>query len=115
MDDSQEAAGPVVLKTASEMTIYHADRVKRQLLAALEGHPAVEIDLSGIEEIDSAGVQLLILVKRQALATGRSVRFVRHSPAVLEIFGLFNLSAFFGDPLVMPAEATGRACPENEA
>lgn len=102
MDDNK-VASPMVLSAASEMTIYGAERIQRGLLAAIEAHPAVDIDLSGVEEIDSAGVQLLIAAKRQAMAAGKTLRLVRHSPAVIEIFGLFNVSAFFGDPVVIAA------------
>lgn len=94
---------PMTVNAAVEMTIYGAARIKGDLLAAVEQHPEIELDLSGVEEIDSAGVQLLLLAKREAMRADKTLRLVRHSPAVQEIFGLFNLSAIFGDPLVIAA------------
>ena len=56
-----------------------------------------------MSEIDSAGVQLLMLAKREAQARGGELHLCGHSPAVLDVFELLDLAAFFGDPLVMPA------------
>ena len=56
-------------------------------------------------EIDTAGVQLLMLAKQEALRQQRELRLVGHSPAVLEVFELLNVAAYFSDPLVMAARA----------
>jgi anti-anti-sigma regulatory factor len=60
-----------------------------------------EIDLSGVTEVDTAGVQLLMLAKRAAVEQQRELRLVGHSPAVMEVFELMNVAAYFGDHLVM--------------
>jgi anti-anti-sigma regulatory factor len=60
-----------------------------------------EIDLSAVTEIDTAGVQLLMLAKRTALEAKRELRLVGHSAAVIEVFELLNVAAYFGDHLVM--------------
>ena len=86
-----------------ELTIYRAAELKMQWLAALPPAGALELNLAGVTEIDTVGVQLLILLKQYALATGGELRLVAHSPAVLEIFELLDLAAWFGDPLVMSA------------
>lgn len=90
-----------VLSIEGEMTIYRAVELKQTLLAALEREGRLEIDLSGVAEIDSAGVQLLMLTRRSAQERGRELRLVHHSHAVLEVFELFGLGACFGDPLVI--------------
>ena len=97
-----------VLRIDGELTIYRAQELKQALLA----DPApVEIDLSGVTEIDTAGLQLLILAKKTALAKQRTLRLVAHSPAVIEVIELLNLAAYFGDPLVIAS----RASPVNPA
>ena len=48
-----------------------------------------------------SGLQLLMLAKKTALAENRELRLVGHSPAVLEVFELLNVAAYFGDHLVM--------------
>jgi anti-sigma B factor antagonist len=94
------------LRLDGELTIYRAVELKAELLEALEAAPAaLEVDLSGVSEIDSAGVQLLMLAKRRAQALQRALRLVGHSAAVVEVFELLDLAAFFGDPLVVPVRA----------
>lgn len=89
-----------VLRIEGELTIFRAAELKPLLLA--EPLP-LAIDLSGVTEIDTAGVQLLLLAKNTARAQQRELRLVAHSPAVLDVFELLNLAACFGDPLAAAA------------
>lgn len=89
---------PSVLRIEGELTIFRAMELKPIVLASPLPE---EIDLSGVTELDTAGVQLLMLAKRTALAQQRELRLVGHSPAVIEVFELLNVAAYFGDPLVM--------------
>ena len=91
-----------VLRIEGEMTIFRALELKQTLLA---DPVPVEIDLSGVTDIDTAGVQLLMLAKKTAQAAHRELRLVAHSPAVLEVFELLNVAAYFDDPLVMTSRA----------
>ncbi len=88
---------------AQEMTIYHAEALKAELLAGLTRSEAVELDLSQVAEIDTSGIQLLMLAKRESQKQGKTLSIVAHSPAVQELFDFYNLAGFFGDPLVIPA------------
>ena len=96
-----------VLKIDGELTIFRAMELKPLLLAV---PPVTEIDLSGVTDLDTAGVHLLMLAKKTALAQGRDVTLFGHSPAVIDVFELLNVAAYFGDHLVMdsrrPASAT---------
>ena len=91
------------LRIDGELTIYRAAELKQTLLAAVAEHAELEVDLSQVSEFDSAGLQLLLLAKREAGAAGRTLRLVDHSPAVVEVLDLFDLVAHFGDPLVVAA------------
>ena len=92
------------LRIEGEMTIYRATELKQALLLA---EPApIEIDLSGVTDIDTVGVQLLMLAKRTAQASGRDLRLVAHSPAVTDVFELLGLASIFDDPLVMDSRAS---------
>lgn len=93
------------LNPEGEMTIYHAADLKPALLAALSQSDEIELDLSSVSELDTSGVQLLMLLKREAVAAGKALTLSRHSPAVLEVFELLGLSGWFGDPQVLPADA----------
>lgn len=88
----------------ADLTIYNAPEHKRTLLDTLEQAKAIELDLAAVGAIDSAGLQVLLLAKRESLAKGKEMRIVRHSPAVQELLEFFNVASYFGDPLVIPAE-----------
>ncbi|MEO5658615.1 MAG: STAS domain-containing protein [Polaromonas sp.] len=91
------------LRIEGEMTIYRAEELKRALIGPLLNAEQLEVDLSGVTEVDSVGLQLLMLAKRTARSLQGELRLVRHSPAVLEVFDLLHLAAYFGDQLVIPA------------
>ncbi len=90
-----------VLFIEGEMNIYRAHELKDILLAKLAHASTLEVDLAGVTEIDTVGLQVLMLAKRTAASAHHQLRLVAHSPAVLELFELLNLAAYFGDPLVM--------------
>lgn len=93
--------GMALLHIEGEMSIYTAAELRSQLLPHLARAGELEIDLSQVSELDGAGLQLLLLAKREAARGGTTLRLARHSPAVLEVFDLCNLAAYFGDPLVI--------------
>jgi anti-sigma B factor antagonist len=88
-----------------DMTIYQAQAQKDQLLAALAATANLELDLSGVGEMDSAGLQLLLLLKREGVRQGKQVTISGHSPRVQQILDFCNLVGVFGDPMVIPANA----------
>ncbi len=83
------------------MTIYEAATDKSVLLDALVKAKETEIDLSSVREMDTAGLQILILAKRESLKAGRVLRLVAHSPASQDVLDRYNLAAYFGDPPVI--------------
>ncbi|MGB0126061.1 MAG: STAS domain-containing protein [Rhodocyclaceae bacterium] len=105
--ETKEVA-PSRLEVEEELTIYHAAQLKEALLAGLSQGEALEVDLSQVAEIDSAGVQLLVLLKREAAAAGKRLSLVGHSPAVLSVLDLYNMSGYFGDPLVISSRPSAQ-------
>ena len=96
--------GAVHLMLDGLMTIYTAAEIKTQLLDGI-GHAAiVELDLSHVGEMDTAGFQLLVMAKREAQRLDRTLHIVAHSPAVREVIDFYNMDAYFGDPMIIPAE-----------
>jgi anti-sigma B factor antagonist len=88
----------------SDMTIYNAAAQKNELLAALASAQTLELDLSGVGEMDTAGLQVLLLAKREAAETGKEFRLTGHSKPVREVIEFTHLAAYFGDPLVISAK-----------
>ncbi|WP_144640579.1 lipid asymmetry maintenance protein MlaB [Bordetella genomosp. 13] len=92
------------LRLDGELNIYRAQDTRDQLLqtvAGLAGQPepqALDIDLSGVSEIDTSGVQLLLATMRYAQSQGMDTRLVRHSVAVVEAMTLLGLDGYLGRP-----------------
>jgi anti-anti-sigma factor len=91
----------VDLHIEGECSIYRADELKHALTDPLHVGVRLVVDLSAVSELDTCGLQLLMLAKRTAKAVGAELQLIGHSPAVLEVFELLNMAAFFGDPLVI--------------
>jgi anti-sigma B factor antagonist len=87
-----------------EMTIYRAAELKNLLMEKIARHQEIEVDLSGVSEIDTAGLQLLVLAKREAASQRKQLRFDRHSRAVMDMLDLADLAGFFGDPVVITSQ-----------
>lgn len=106
----QQTASGAQCALRGELNIYSAARTCEQLLHSLGEHQELEIDLAGVEEFDCSGVQILLLLKREAQRQGRQLSLTRHSASVCEVLDLLNLAAELGDPLLLPADA-GEARP----
>lgn len=64
---------------------------------------SLEVGLANVTEMDSAGLQVLILAKREAVRQGKRLALSQHSPAMTELIELYNLAGWFADPLIIPA------------
>ena len=91
------------LSLTEDLTIYHALEQKHRLLDALSSADELELDLMQVGEIDTAVLQLLILLKKEAQRTGKHLSIVAHSQSVRAVIDFCNLAAELGDPLVIPA------------
>jgi len=91
------------LYLTEDLSIYHANEHKQLLLDALSSTDHLELDLSQVSEIDSAGLQLLILLKKEAQRAGKRISIVAHSQSVRSVIDFCNLAAELGDPLLIPA------------
>ena len=85
---------------SGELTIYSVAEIKSALAEAMGKASAIEVDLSAVSKIDTAGLQLMLIVKRNP---GSDVRFVNHPPEVLRLVDLSNLGGALGDPLFIAA------------
>jgi anti-sigma B factor antagonist len=96
---TKKKKGVLTLHIESDMTIFTAATLKKELMEYI-AHPCeCEISLSEVSKIDSAGIQLLILAKREAIRHNTPLRLTDRSQAVLDIMDTYNLAAYFGDPI----------------
>lgn len=78
-----------------ELTIYTVMELKDKFLAVLLTNDVLELDLSNVSEFDGAGLQLLIMAKRGAIALHKDLRIIAQSPVVVELLDLSGLTWFF--------------------
>jgi len=77
------------LQLAGALNIQGAAALAAQLRPLLEGtDPPVALDLAGVTEIDTAGLQLLLVARRTAAAGRRPLRLRAVSPAVRSVLEL---------------------------
>jgi anti-anti-sigma factor len=102
---SKQADGVLQVSVQDDMTIYRAHVLKEIFLNFCNaGVPELVVDLSAVTELDSAGLQLLLMLKAESQKRAFNLRLVGHSQAIMEVFELLKLSMYFGDPVVIPAE-----------
>lgn len=93
MSTGRGAGAPFALD--GDLTVLEAAGTRTRLLAALDAALAdgtdLVLDLSEVEETDTAGLQLLLALVRDAAATGVRVRVQALSPAVAEMLALVHL------------------------
>jgi len=89
---------PGILALSGEMTVTTAAEIKELLLRTLAVHPKLEIDLLNVTRLDTAGVQLLLLLQREAQRQGKQLGWLGFSLAVEEVMELLDLSDVLGQP-----------------
>lgn len=91
------------LQLAGAVNIQGAAALLAQLRALLESaDPPLALDLAGVTEIDTAGLQLLLVARRTAAAGRRPLRLRAVSPVVRAVLELCR----WGE---LPALSTGTA------
>jgi anti-sigma B factor antagonist len=81
------------MRVAGEMTVYTAAALYDEVLAAIDTHAQTNmLDLSEVTEIDTAGLQILLVACRRARELGRELQIVAVSLAVNEVLELVQLA-----------------------
>jgi anti-anti-sigma factor len=86
---------------SGELSIYTASNEKQNLLAFLQSGDELEVNLSQVSEFDTAGLQVLIVLKQAAHQHQKILRYVMHSKAVLDVLEMTNMTGIFGDQVVL--------------
>jgi len=84
--------GHLLLLVSGGFTIFQAAEYKPQLLGVLDSADDVlELDLSDCDELDTAGLQLLLLLRREAIAQYKQLLLGGAGPAVQSVLGMLQL------------------------
>jgi anti-sigma B factor antagonist len=105
------STGPGVLEIIGELTVQTAGERKAAVMSLLEASDGLDIVLDGVTELDTAGLQLLLLAQREAAQLGRPLRLLGVNPVVTDILAIAQLSAVLGvhasgPAPIAPEEAT---------
>ena len=84
-----------------ELTIYTAAAEKQALQAFIETGDELELNLSQVSEMDSAGLQVLIALKQETAKRNKKLAYVMHSKAVIDVLEMSNMTSIFGDQVVL--------------
>lgn len=79
------------LSFRGELTIYEANAASEHLCQAFASGGLRSVDLGGVTELDTAGLQILLLARRLEVSGSQTVALVNHSEAVREVFELAEL------------------------
>ena len=80
------------LAMVGELTIQTAAEQKAALMALLEAADEVEVRLEDVTELDTAGLQVLLLVKREAAQLGKTLRLVSANRIVTDVLNIAHLT-----------------------
>jgi len=106
MTTDQPTSSASTLAFEGEMTIYRAADIFQQLKDCLAKDKPIELDLSGVTEIDSSGLQILLYAQAEAEARGLTLAIAGISEAVEEMFNLLFLKRTFDLRVAKEAEAS---------
>lgn len=89
---------PPTLTLGPEFTIAQAAAQRQRLLDAVQsmGAGPLRLDLSGVSDFDSAGVQLLLSTQRSVQEMNAEVLIVQASDVVLEVLRCYGLEPTLG-------------------
>ncbi|GAA0744002.1 STAS domain-containing protein [Dactylosporangium roseum] len=91
------ASGPVRLDIEGELTVLTAAEHHERLQRFLAEGPWLEVGLSAVTELDTAGLQVLLLARGEAERRGAALRLCAPSPAVRDVLALAWLTPDLAD------------------
>lgn len=90
------------LRPTGDLGIYQVRPLKDSLLEALARHRCLEIDLSDVNSVDAASLQVFALAHREAVRAGKTLRIRGGNPAWFRLVTVLGMQAYFGDSLESP-------------
>ena len=91
-----------LLAINGELNIYTAAEWRDRLASEIAGSEDIELDLSEVEEIDTAGLQLLIATCRQLTNEGRRMHIGAVSAGVRMVLEFSSLTFLLPGAAILP-------------
>ena len=91
-ETSASTLGSTALALEAQVSIQHVAQLHQRLVSALQNHHSIDIDASAVTSIDTASLQLLVILKQTALQEQKSVAIDFPSEAFIAAAKLLGLS-----------------------
>ena len=78
-----------------DMTIYSINEIKNDLSREIELYQKFDLDLSGVEEIDTAGIQLILALRRELISKSKELKISAVSDVVTKLFKNYSINSLF--------------------
>ncbi len=88
---SNKRSGLCRLGFEGDMTIYHAQDMLEVMMPHTEDYKQFELNLSKVEDVDSAGIQLLLMLDLKSREKHGETSIVEPSGSVYEVLNLYRL------------------------
>ncbi len=89
---SNKTQGLCKLVIDQELTIYTIETLKQGLSEEIDLYDKFELNLASVEEIDSAGIQLLLALRDELVSRKKTFILTALSSAVTELIDLYAVS-----------------------
>ena len=90
--DTEERSGELVVRLSGDLDLAALTAVDIALAQAqADGNRSVQVDLRGLEFIDSTGIRLLLMAQERAEEKGGQFCIIRGSERIQRIFALTDL------------------------
>ena len=84
------------LTLKGEMSIYTAMENKVDFEPHFGIEQNISLDMAAVNEFDSSGFQMLLLLERQAIENSKTFSILQSSPAVQEVLSLYSKNDWLG-------------------
>ena len=98
IDVVQSAGGPVRLTVHGELDRESADDLSREVRMVVSTPPVIELDLTGVTFMDSAGIRCLLTCQSMVERSGGRLVVTQASARVIEVLRITGLLSALGLP-----------------
>ncbi len=92
---SNKSTGLCKLAIEQDMTIYTIQALKEGFSAEIESYERFELNLAAVEEVDSAGIQLLLALQKELKRNKKELKLTAASTPVTKLIDDFGLTENF--------------------
>jgi len=92
---SNKARGLCKLAIDEDMTIYAIDELKEEMAKEIDIYERFELNLGKVEEIDSAGIQLLLALRTELMQQKKELKLTVISSVVSKLIDSYGVSDHF--------------------